>query len=169
MIKVTRGTDIDLIHSVHHPCSMTGNRRFQPRSQSHLRSFGGTFVLCILWHIAGRCSLILILGTGKHGMDHRDAPDCPDCQIPAKWFRSELLRDRSKWIIANLFVCANCERTQRTDTDFTACRPAPATRIVRLFAGRLEQCRMALFARPLAFALAEVRRLAGRLRQPSPP
>ncbi|MCG2632583.1 hypothetical protein L6654_38925 [Bradyrhizobium sp. WYCCWR 13023] len=45
-------------------------------------------------------------------------PTCPNCRVAMRWFRSELVRDNPTTIIAHLFVCPNCKRAQRQDTDF---------------------------------------------------
>ncbi|TWA92582.1 hypothetical protein FBZ96_11052 [Bradyrhizobium stylosanthis] len=46
------------------------------------------------------------------------SPTCPDCRVAMRWFRSELVRDNPAPMIAHLFVCPNCKRAQRQDTDF---------------------------------------------------
>lgn len=46
-------------------------------------------------------------------------PACPNCRVAMRWFRSELVRDNPTTMIAHLFVCPNCKRAQRQDTDFT--------------------------------------------------
>lgn len=56
---------------------------------------------------------------------HREAPECLDCRVATRWFRSELLRDFPKSIIANLYVCPNCKRAERTNTEFAAERVLP--------------------------------------------
>ena len=45
-------------------------------------------------------------------------PSCPNCRISMKRFRSELVRDNPRTMIAHLFVCHNCKSAQRQDTDF---------------------------------------------------
>jgi len=55
----------------------------------------------------------------KDSLGQLDNPSCPNCDIDMKWFRSELVRDNPTTIIAHLFVCPNCKRAHRLDTDFT--------------------------------------------------
>ncbi len=55
----------------------------------------------------------------KDSLEHLDNPSCPNCQIAMRWFRSELVRDNPTTMIAHLFVCPNCKRAHRQDTDFT--------------------------------------------------
>jgi hypothetical protein len=52
-------------------------------------------------------------------------PQCPNCRITMRWFRSELVRDTPEPMIAHLFVCPNCKRAQRSDAKFTAIRIPP--------------------------------------------
>ncbi|MGY4234974.1 uncharacterized protein YbaR (Trm112 family) [Bradyrhizobium sp. USDA 4449] len=55
----------------------------------------------------------------KDSLAHLDNPSCPNCRIAMRWFRSELVRDNPTTMIAHLFVCPNCKRAHRRDTDFT--------------------------------------------------
>ena len=61
----------------------------------------------------------------KESLGHLDVPHCPNCRISMRWFRSELVRDRPQPIIAHLFLCPNCKRAQRTDTQFTPVHVPP--------------------------------------------
>ena len=72
----------------------------------------------------------------KDSLDQLDNPSCPNCRIAMKWFRSELVRDNPKTTIAHLFVCPNCKRAQRQDTNLTPVsappdkQPGPRFRII---------------------------------------
>ncbi|QOZ67179.1 hypothetical protein SAMN05192541_1263 [Bradyrhizobium arachidis] len=61
----------------------------------------------------------------KNALGQLEAPDCPNCRITMRWFRSELVRDTPDPLIAHLFLCPNCKRAQRTDTTFTPARVPP--------------------------------------------
>lgn len=53
----------------------------------------------------------------KDSLGYLEAPICPDCHVGMRWFRSELVRDDAQPLIAHLFVCPNCKRTQRQDSN----------------------------------------------------
>ncbi|MDA9424550.1 hypothetical protein [Bradyrhizobium sp. CCBAU 53380] len=55
----------------------------------------------------------------KDSLEEVGNPTCSNCRVAMRWFRSELVRDNPTMMIAHLFVCPNCTRTQRQDTDFT--------------------------------------------------
>ena len=62
-----------------------------------------------------------------------EAPDCPNCHVGMRWFRSELVRDAQEAIIAHLFVCPNCKRARCVETSLTpACVPPDELSAARL-------------------------------------
>lgn len=52
----------------------------------------------------------------RSAAEQLEAPNCPDCHIEMRWYRSELLADEPVPVIAHLFVCPHCKRAARTDT-----------------------------------------------------
>lgn len=52
-------------------------------------------------------------------------PTCPNRRVATRWFRSELVRDNPTTMIAHLFVCPDCKRAQRQNTDFTPVAVSP--------------------------------------------
>ncbi|MGX1164256.1 glutaredoxin [Bradyrhizobium sp. USDA 372] len=61
----------------------------------------------------------------RNALERLEAPDCPNCHVAMRWFRSELVRDAREPFIAHLFLCPNCKRAQQTDTTFTPLRVPP--------------------------------------------
>lgn len=55
----------------------------------------------------------------RNALEHLEAPDCPNCHLTMRWFRSELVRDDQQSTVAHLFICPNCKGARRVDTDFT--------------------------------------------------
>lgn len=75
----------------------------------------------------------------KDALAQIESPICPNCHIDMRWFRSELVRDNPPTMIAHLFVCPNCKRAQRRDSEFTPVRVPPdklAGPRFRVIAGR---------------------------------
>ncbi|WP_244429540.1 hypothetical protein [Bradyrhizobium genomosp. I (2014)] len=54
----------------------------------------------------------------KNSLAEAGNPTCPNCRVDMRWFRPELVRDTPSTMIAHLFVCPNCKRAQRQDTEF---------------------------------------------------
>lgn len=61
----------------------------------------------------------------RRALGQLEVPVCPNCHIDMRWFRSELVRDNPRPIIAHLFVCPNCKRAQRQDSKVTPDRVNP--------------------------------------------
>lgn len=57
--------------------------------------------------------------------EHLDAPRCPSCNVEMSWFRSELVRDMPESLIVHQFVCPNCRRAHRTETEFKPAQVLP--------------------------------------------
>ena len=70
----------------------------------------------------------------KDAAEHLEAPDCPNCRIAMRWFRSELVRDSGVSMIAHLFICPNCKRARRIDTKSTRFASHPTNRPLVAFA-----------------------------------
>ena len=61
----------------------------------------------------------------KKATGQLEPPECPNCRVTMRWFRSELVRDTPEPILAHLFVCPNCKRAHRNDTKFNLVRVPP--------------------------------------------
>ena len=70
----------------------------------------------------------------KDSLERLETPICLDCHVGMRWFRSELVVDEPISKIAHLFVCPNCKRAERTDTNFTPAGAPPAKLSARVFA-----------------------------------
>ncbi|MET4277486.1 glutaredoxin [Bradyrhizobium sp. F1.2.2] len=69
----------------------------------------------------------------KKAMGQLEPPECPNCRVTMRWFRSELVRGKEEEIIAHLFVCPHCKRAQRNDTKFNPVRVPPDKLAARRF------------------------------------
>ena len=54
----------------------------------------------------------------RSAAEQLEPPECPDCHVEMRWYRSELLADEPVPVIAHLFACPHCKRVAQTETIF---------------------------------------------------
>ena len=52
----------------------------------------------------------------KQSVEHLEPPVCPNCEIPMKWFRSDLTSEAEPQTVVHHFHCPNCNRLRERTT-----------------------------------------------------
>jgi hypothetical protein len=61
----------------------------------------------------------------KSATEHLKAPGCPNCHIEMRWFSSQLVIDDPEPYVEHRFICPNCQRAERVQTELTPIRVRP--------------------------------------------
>jgi hypothetical protein len=65
----------------------------------------------------------------KRSIEHLESPDCPDCRIKMKWYRS-IRASQLPLVIDHFFQCENCGRIAQVRSDqSSSTQSAPPTRL----------------------------------------
>ena len=65
----------------------------------------------------------------KRSIEHLESPDCPDCRIKMKWYRS-VRASQLPLIIDHFFQCENCGRIVQVRSDQSSeTKSSPPTRL----------------------------------------